>query len=212
MAKKKTRVLTVCLANAARSPTAEWLLVRNYNVKSCGVSKVACKPCEKADIKWADKIVVMEPYQEDNLRRRFPKETRNKIVMLDVPEIGKYRCMPSLITEIQDTLKFNGFKPRKTPNLAQAQEECAHWTWRRQEEKEKSKSCWFLGDFKEPEFEGHWAPKKEEKEEPWWGSYVEDMGDINVEAEGKAERATRQLTLIDELEKFNKGMKRLFGR
>lgn len=130
---KRQKVLTVCLANASRSPTAEWLLSSNYKVKSCGVAETANKYCVRKDIDWADKIVVMEPYQKKALAKRFPR-AEHKIVMIDVPEVGKYCCEPSLIKEIRGRLVEHGFRPRAIVNMDKDRMQCHRFTeniWKR---------------------------------------------------------------------------------
>lgn len=134
--RKQTRVMTVCLANRARSPTAEWLLHRNYKVKSCGTAEFdATKPCDQYDMRWANKILVMEPYQKANLEARFPKETAGKVEVLDVPEVGKYGCQPSLLTEIQQRLEEHHLKTRDIRDTTRASNECNEWIWRSAERK-----------------------------------------------------------------------------
>lgn len=128
--RSKEKIVTVCLANRARSPTAEWLLHRDYKVKSCGTAEFdATKPCDQYDMKWANRVLVMEPYQKANLEQRFPAETAGgKVEVLDVPEVGKYSCQPSLIDEIAQRLREHHLRVRDIRNLSQASSECIQWT------------------------------------------------------------------------------------
>lgn len=136
---RREKVVTVCLANAARSPTAEWLLLNTYRVKSCGTSLGAHKPCDKIDMAWADYVLVMEDYQKKSLEERFPHETAGKITVLQVPEIGKYACQDSLIWEIRDRLKENGFKPREIKNIEKDSEKCMDYIIPMAERKDRAR-------------------------------------------------------------------------
>lgn len=152
MSKKK--VLTVCLANAARSPTAEWLLQgQGYKVKSCGVAEVATKPCDTQDLKWADRVVVMETYMKENLEKRFP-EAKGKITVLEVPEVGKWACSPSLIDEISEALKQNRFRVRKTKEMTKASQDCQNFAWNMSIRKQRASRDYKLIDYWDvtPEF------------------------------------------------------------
>lgn len=151
--RKKDKIVTVCLANRARSPTAEWLLHRNYKVKSCGTAEFdATKPCDKWEMKWATKVLVMEPYQKANLEARFP-EARGKVEVLDVPEVGKYSCQPSLLTEIAQRLEEHHLKVRNIKDTTRASYDCAEWTSRNAERKMRSAQTqsYALTDYWTPE-------------------------------------------------------------
>lgn len=127
--RSKERIVTVCLANRARSPTTEWLLHRDYRVKSCGTAEFdATKPCDQYDMKWATRVLVMEAYQKRNLEQRFPEETAGKVENLDVPEVGKYSCQPSLLEEIAKRLEEHGYRHRNIRNLGEASNNCIQWT------------------------------------------------------------------------------------
>lgn len=160
---KREKIVTVCLANRARSPTAEWLLHRDYKVKSCGTAEFdATKPCDKWDMRWATKVLVMEPYQKTNLDTRFPNETRGgKVQVLDVPEVGKYSCQPSLLTEIADRLKERGLRVRNIKDLNRASNACAEWTWRMAERKLRAKEF----GAKSYQLEDFWTPHGEGEDE-----------------------------------------------
>lgn len=161
--KRKDRIVTVCLANRARSPTAEWLLHRDYKVKSCGTAEFdATKPCDKYDMKWATRVLVMEPYQKINLDTRFPRETAgDKVEVLDVPEVGKYSCQPSLLVEIADRLKERGLRVRNIKDLNRASNACTEWTWRMAERKLRAKE---FGK-KSYQLEDFWTPRTESEAE-----------------------------------------------
>lgn len=164
--------MTVCLANRARSPTAEWLLHRNYKVKSCGTAEFdATKPCDKYDMKWANRVLVMEPYQKENLEMRFPNETRGgKVELLDVPEVGKYSCQPSLLIEIADRLREHNLKVRNIKDVGRASNECMVWTSQMADRKMRAKQqrSYALTDFWDTgKVETDEMPLRERKLEPW---------------------------------------------
>lgn len=159
MAKKKLKIMTVCLANCARSPTAEWLLLPNYKVKSCGTAARATKPCDKWDMKWANKVVVMEPYQKQTLESRYPTDTRGKVINLNVPEIGEFGCEASLMSKIEFALIANGFKTRTIKNIRRAEDECTQWVFNMATRKAKGKRA---RSYVLPEY---FPPEKHELEE-----------------------------------------------
>lgn len=169
---KRAKIVTVCLANRARSPTAEWLLHRNYKVKSCGTAQFdATKPCDQWLMKWADKVLVMEPYQKDNLEQRFP-DAHGKVEVLDVPEVGKFSCQPSLIREIADRLLEHGFRVRNIKDIANASNECMYWTSEMAGRKMKSKQArsYALTDYWTPFGENDvevGAPERSKPLAPW---------------------------------------------
>lgn len=191
--RKKEKIVTVCLANRARSPTAEWLLHRHYRVKSCGTAQFdATKPCDKWDMKWATKVLVMEPYQKDNLESRFPKEAAGKVEVLDVPEVGKYSCQPSLLEEIAQRLEERHFKVRNIKDLTRASGECMDWTSSLAERKIKGKRAqsYVMTDYWTPsQARDTWAETDEFGRKPLEPWQIEEE-----KAFQRASRASRKTT------------------
>lgn len=99
------RVLCVCSAGLLRSPTAANVLSQppyNFNTRAAGITaEYALIPVDPVLVDWADEIVVMEPWQGEELVERFPTESSGKeIICLNVPD--KYpRMNPELVNFIK---------------------------------------------------------------------------------------------------------------
>ena len=64
------KILFICNQNKNRSKTAEELFKNKFNTQSAGLYNE--KPVSKKQIKWADKIMVMEDEQRTELSKIFP--------------------------------------------------------------------------------------------------------------------------------------------
>ena len=96
------KVLFVCNQNKDRSKTAEEIFKHRFETKSAGVFNE--KPITKEELSWADKIIVMEDKQRNEIAKRFPKEYMQKqILCLDVPDIFQYN-QPELINILNSKL------------------------------------------------------------------------------------------------------------
>lgn len=73
-------------------------------VRSRGTSARARKQITAEDLKWADKVFVMEDKHLSRLRADYPGESRHKdIYVLDIPDDYKFGD-PELIAEIKETV------------------------------------------------------------------------------------------------------------
>ncbi len=89
------KVLFICNQNQDRSKTAEEIFRGKFDTKSAGLYNE--KPVIESQIKWADKIIVMEEHQRAEIGERFPKECMQKqILCLNIPDCYHYR-QPELI-------------------------------------------------------------------------------------------------------------------
>ena len=72
----RKRVLAVCSAGLLRSPTIAWILSNEpfgFNTRACGISEeYALIPIDKALLRWADEIVVVEGYMKDEILQYVP--------------------------------------------------------------------------------------------------------------------------------------------
>ena len=86
-------LLFICSRNQWRSPTAEqlWRKHPDFNVRSAGTSPKARKTLGAADIRWADKIFVMEKKHKQRLLAQFRRLLEHKsIYILDIPDECHY--------------------------------------------------------------------------------------------------------------------------
>jgi predicted protein tyrosine phosphatase len=100
---KKSNLLFICSRNQWRSPTAEkiWKNHPDYNTRSAGTSPNAKKTVSPMDIRWADKIFVMEKKHKNRLIAKFTRLLDYKpVFILDIPD--EYAFMdPELIEELR---------------------------------------------------------------------------------------------------------------
>jgi len=89
------KILFVCNQNQNRSKTAEHLFKNKFETKSAGLYSI--KPIKKAEIEWADIIIVMEEEQREELSKRFPNSyLKKQILNLEIPDIYHFN-QPELI-------------------------------------------------------------------------------------------------------------------
>lgn len=99
---KKSNLLFICSRNQWRSPTAEniWKKHPDYNARSAGTSPNAKRTVSPADIRWADKIFVMEKKHKNRLVTKFTRMLEYKaIYVLNIPDEYAYMD-PELIEEL----------------------------------------------------------------------------------------------------------------
>lgn len=99
-------VLFVCTENRLRSPTAQGVFMRDPElfVRSGGISETAVKRVTQEDLKWADLVVVMEPWQRRFIKKNFPVYAKTtRMICLDIPDIYDYMA-PELIAELKKKL------------------------------------------------------------------------------------------------------------
>lgn len=102
------KILFVCRENLQRSPTAEKIFKNVYNTKSAGISPTARIVLTKADLDWADLVVVMEKYMQQEIARRFPEQhKKKKIISFNIPDIYLYMD-PELVKLLRKKVKGIG--------------------------------------------------------------------------------------------------------
>jgi predicted protein tyrosine phosphatase len=83
------RLLFICNQNRHRSKTAEVLFKDRFETRSAGLYNE--HPVTEKDIVWADKIIVMEDFQRDELSKRFPETClRKQLISLSIPDQFSY--------------------------------------------------------------------------------------------------------------------------
>ena len=100
----KINLLFICSRNKWRSPTAEriWKNHPDFNTRSAGTSHNAKKTVSPTDIRWADKIFVMEKKHKNRLLAKFRRLLEYKLIhILDIPDEYGYMD-PELIAELQE--------------------------------------------------------------------------------------------------------------
>jgi len=87
--KRKLRILFVCIANLHRSPAAEELYKNDprYDVRSAGVAPYAKRLLTKEDIRWADKVFVMDSDVLEIMKYIFNEVNTSSFIVLDIPDI-----------------------------------------------------------------------------------------------------------------------------
>ena len=104
----KPRILFVCGRNKWRSPTAK-RLYQNDNriaVRSAGLSNKSRHQLSRADLEWADLILVMERRYSFGIRSQFPELRLPSIHSLDIPD--EYQFMDEELTElIQSSVEYH---------------------------------------------------------------------------------------------------------
>ncbi len=97
------RVLFVCSRNQWRSPTAERVFAgrEGLETRSRGVSRTARRRLSRADVAWADVILVMEDEHLERLMEGFRAVVGDTpVFVLDVAD--EYRYMdPELVAELE---------------------------------------------------------------------------------------------------------------
>ena len=95
------KLLFVCHYNQMRSRTAECIYNSRYlyHALSAGTASRATRKLTTELIQWAAKIFIMEREQVAFLKKHFPKETKNKVVItLDIPDY--YYFMETELVEL----------------------------------------------------------------------------------------------------------------
>jgi predicted protein tyrosine phosphatase len=95
------KVLCVCSAGLLRSPTAAVVLAQepfNFNTRAAGLTEYALILVDDVLINWADEIVVMEKWMEEEIKNEYPQ---SNLICLNIKDEYEYRC-PSLMKLIKD--------------------------------------------------------------------------------------------------------------
>lgn len=103
------KVLCVCSAGLLRSPTTAVILSQepyNYNTRAVGINaEYALMALDSIHLSWADEIVVMEGWMEDEVKKRLAEGVlggkNKKVLCLSVPDQFPYRD-PELIRLIKN--------------------------------------------------------------------------------------------------------------
>src|SRR3989338_7122188 len=83
------KLLFVCNQNKNTSKTAEGLFRGRFETKSAGLYNAS--PLLKAELVWADVVVVMEDAQRKEIANRFPDMyLQKKIISLEIQDIYAY--------------------------------------------------------------------------------------------------------------------------
>jgi len=94
------KILFICNQNKHRSKTAEKLFKAKFHTKSAGLYNE--KPVNKAELSWADLVVVMEDEQRKEISKRFPKEyLQKRIISLGIKDIYSYN-QPELVEILKE--------------------------------------------------------------------------------------------------------------
>lgn len=99
-------LLFICSGNKLRSPTAEnYFAEQGFETRSAGTSKDAVNPVGIEDLKWADKIYVMEEKHRQRVIAKFPRITKyKKIIVLNIPD--NYKFMDKSLIEVLSRIKL----------------------------------------------------------------------------------------------------------
>ena len=87
------KMLFICTKNNLRSLTAEHVFKNHpdHVVRSAGTAADARRKVTKADLKWADRLYVMEKKHQEILLARYPTEMQDKdVICLDIPDEYAY--------------------------------------------------------------------------------------------------------------------------
>ena len=88
-------VLFVCNQGQNRSRTAEEIFLASFPTQSAGLYNQ--RPLTRAQLEWADVVVVMEEAQREEIGVRFPNEyVCKRILNFDIPDIYAY-MQPELV-------------------------------------------------------------------------------------------------------------------
>ncbi|HNY27971.1 MAG TPA: protein tyrosine phosphatase [Candidatus Sumerlaeota bacterium] len=102
----RQKVLFVCAQNKIRSYTAEQMFAGStvYDVRSRGISRNARIHLTEADLRWADRVFVMEKNHKDRITQDFGSVIpAKKIVVLFIEDL--YQPMePELIALLRHKL------------------------------------------------------------------------------------------------------------
>jgi predicted protein tyrosine phosphatase len=88
----KPKILFVCGRNQWRSPTAQYIYRNDprLEARSAGVSDKSPHKISRADIQWADLILVMENAHKTRIQGLFGRERLPEIKSLDIPDEYEY--------------------------------------------------------------------------------------------------------------------------
>ena len=97
-------LLFVCGRNQWRSPTAAHLYANDprIEVRSAGLAASSRHRINKADVEWADLILVMEPEQKKRIQKQFYGHP--SIECMDIPDLYVYMD-DTLVTLIQERVE-----------------------------------------------------------------------------------------------------------
>ncbi|HDP73681.1 MAG TPA: phosphotyrosine protein phosphatase [Candidatus Woesearchaeota archaeon] len=97
------RLLFVCNQGKHKSRTAANLFKDKDETRYAGLFSLT--PVSKKDVDWAELIIVMEDFQQDELQQRFPDEClKKRIASLGIPDIY-YFGQPELVKLIKEKMK-----------------------------------------------------------------------------------------------------------
>lgn len=122
-----TKLLVICTANRLRSKTLEAMLARTpgFEVRSAGTHPHGHgRPITRTDIRWADRLVIFEPFHRRELLRRFFPLARTKpIVDFAIPD--EYPAFdPALIALLKERFALYFETPLADPSEGQRDHAC----------------------------------------------------------------------------------------
>ncbi len=96
-------LLFICSRNKWRSPTAENIYrQKGFSARSAGTSPNAKRTLNHLDLKWADKIFVMENKHRNQVKAKFSRLVENKpIHVLEIPD--EYKFMDSELISVLES-------------------------------------------------------------------------------------------------------------
>ena len=103
----RLHVLFVCSKNRWRSPTAErlWRDDQRLSVRSRGTSSRAARSLRRADLDWADLVLVMEKRHRSRIWQRFGRDCHDSVRILDIPD--DFELMdPALVRLLRDRVEI----------------------------------------------------------------------------------------------------------
>lgn len=98
------RVLCVCSAGLLRSPTAAFVIAKEWghNTRAVGVeAEYALMPLEAVHLHWADEVVVMEDWQRDKVQQMMKdNEVSKPVIVLGIKD-NYPRMHPELVAKVE---------------------------------------------------------------------------------------------------------------
>ncbi|MBE7177013.1 MAG: protein-tyrosine-phosphatase [Mucilaginibacter polytrichastri] len=84
----RLNLLVLCGRNKQRSRTAEYIFKNDsrFAIRSAGLSPQSDRKVQEADLRWADKVIVMENSQQKKLRTLFPQLALPEVHVLHIPD------------------------------------------------------------------------------------------------------------------------------
>lgn len=95
------KVLFICNLNIQRSRTAEDIFKDRFDTRSAGLFNK--QPVTLEELEWADAVLVMERFQVEEIKDRFPT-LEKPVYCMDIPDIYIYMDT-TLVQLLQEKIK-----------------------------------------------------------------------------------------------------------